>query len=220
MARPKNVQRYGNELAIMMDDGEKILAYPTHEDIWLVKGEAVGPPPEPGEPGPGPGPVPSGKFSWPFNPSTTVTSEYGPRTGGTGTFHEGIDFGKGGVSTGDIIRCCGDGVVDKNQWHQNFGWMVIIFHGTKNGADWRTLHAHMQHQSSLIPGNAIYKGQTIGAVDTTGAAQGAHLHWETHRCAIGGNIVWNTVNNGNFRTAINPREFMSTYGDGGVLTNT
>lgn len=152
-------------------------------------------------------------FIWPFDPEVyNVSSEYGPRTGGTGSFHEGIDLDPGESVP---IPVAGDGVVESNYYHGNFGNLMIVFHGTIDGKDIRTLYAHREALTGPGVGSTVTQGQIIGTVGNTGVSFGAHLHWETHVSEVGAGITWNTNNNGGYRTAINPRDFMATYGDGG-----
>jgi murein DD-endopeptidase MepM/ murein hydrolase activator NlpD len=159
-------------------------------------------------------------FVWPFDPAVYVSSEYGPRTGGAGSFHEGIDLAPG---AGTPIPCSGDGTVESNYYHSAFGNLAIIFHGmfvnpNDNFAyDLRTLYAHRETLGGLTVGQPVSQGQIIGTVGNTGGSFGAHLHFETHQSNVGAGITWNTNNNGGYRTAINPRDFMALYGDGGTV---
>lgn len=207
MAEPTHVSRMGSQLAIVMDDNTRRIAYPTPTGMWLVTGA--------GGPGPGPGPG-LGLFMWPFDEGT-VSSEYGPRTGGTGSFHEGTDFAGGLVGgTGTPIPCVGDGVVSQAYYHANFGNMIIVDHGTLtegtySGKQCRSLYAHMNTATPLSVSATVTKGQTVGPIGNTGASQGAHLHLEIHITNPGDPIVWNTNNNSNPRSAVNPRTFLDEY---------
>jgi murein DD-endopeptidase MepM/ murein hydrolase activator NlpD len=201
VAKATHIQEFGNQLAVLFDDGTKALAYPTTGGLWYISA--------------GGGGGGTGDFSWPFDPTTTVSSEYGPRN--VDRFHEGIDFGNGGVTEGVDIFSAGAGVVEEKYFHVNFGNLLIVNHGDRDGFTWRLLYAHMVAPALVNAGDTITKGQHIGDVGNTGASFGNHLHWETHKCALGGSIVWNTNDDGGFRTAINPRDFMATYGDGAVL---
>lgn len=154
-------------------------------------------------------------FIWPFDPTIYATSEYGPRSGGAGTFHEGIDLAP---PAGTPIPASNDAFVESNAFHSAFGYLIILFHGTIGGFDLRTLYAHREALGSFGMGDPITRGQIIGTVGNTGASFGAHLHWETHVSAIGAGITWNTNDDGGYRTAINPRGFMDLYGDGGGPT--
>lgn len=135
----------------------------------------------------GTAPSPEG-FRWPF-PTSTVTSEYGPRDG---RIHQGIDFG---ISQGTPIPASNSGVISGNGFGSGTGWYVDIDHG--NGI--RTRNFHLVAQSDVAVGTQVAKSQTVGLVGNTGNSFGAHLHWET-------------IVNG---THWNPRDFMAVYGDGG-----
>jgi murein DD-endopeptidase MepM/ murein hydrolase activator NlpD len=149
-------------------------------------------------------------FIWPFDPAVYVTSEYGPRTGGAGTFHEGIDLAP---PYGTPMPAAGAGRVERNDVHPAFGNLIILHHGTFGNVDLRTVYAHRVALSGPPVGGAVAQGDIIGEVGNSGASQGAHLHFETHVSPVGGPLVWNTSANATYRTAINPRDFMATYGD-------
>lgn len=129
-----------------------------------------------------------GGFRWPF-PTSTVTSEYGPRDG---RMHEGIDFG---VPEGTPIPASNAGTVTGNGFGSGTGWYVDITHP----GNIRTRYFHMVAQSDVAIGTVVSKSQVIGFVGNTGNSFGAHLHWET------------IVNGSHW----NPRDFMAVYGDGG-----
>lgn len=137
---------------------------------------------------PGTGGGSSGGFRWPF-PTSTVTSEYGPRDG---RMHEGIDFG---VSEGTPIPASNAGTVTGNGFGSGTGWYVDISHP----GNIVTRYFHMVAQSDVAIGTVVSKSQVIGFVGNTGNSFGAHLHWET---------IVNGVHQ-------NPRDFMAVYGDGG-----
>lgn len=199
MATLKYIQKHGNQLLAVMDDGTRFYAVPTGQDMWYRANTSGG--------GGGPVDPGTGEFMWPI-PLDNVTSEYGPRTGGAGTFHEGIDLSTGG---GYQIQCAGAGNTEVNGWHDGFGWRVIIDHGTlSDGFQYKTLYAHMDPQG--VASGAMAKGAIVGTEGNTGGSQGAHLHFEVHKMTPGSGIVWNTTNDGGYRTAINPRDFMAVFG--------
>lgn len=116
-----------------------------------------------------------GPLRWPF-PSSTVTSEYGPRESpgpGGSTFHEGLDFAPG---EGEPIPAAASGTVELAGANGGFGNCVIIDHG--NGL--KTLYGHMQSTPLVSVGQTIAAGTIIGAVGNTGVSYGAHLHFEVH----------------------------------------
>lgn len=137
---------------------------------------------------PGTGGSSSGGYRWPY-PTSTVTSEYGPRDG---RMHQGIDFG---VPEGTPIPASNAGTVTGNGYGSGTGYYVDITHP----GNIRTRYFHMVAQSDVAIGTAVSKSQVIGFVGNTGNSFGAHLHWET------------IVNGSHW----NPRDFMAVYGDGG-----
>lgn len=161
-----------------------------------------------------------GKFSWPFNVST-VTSEYGPRVGPIGSFHEGIDFGFAPAVRGAIEFAANAGTVEAINLNSNYGYSVQIKHGVdSSGNGLHTIYAHMSANPLVKVGQKVNKGQRLGYLGSSGDATGPHLHWETHTCPNDGPIVHNTSSTSSglgVRTAINPRTFMTTYGDGKVF---
>lgn len=188
MARVTYVEKFGDQLRLVNDDGSTILAYPTNTNRFIVPGA---------EPAPGPDPEPGGaRFAWPF-PLSTVSSEYGPRSG---RVHQGIDLAPG---NNVAIPNAGTGVVHQNRWHNNFGNMLVMRHDNVGGKTAYLLYAHMIAKPGHREGATLAKGAIIGRVGNTGASFGAHLHWETH---LGG-LNWS-----NPGTHMNPRQFMDRYG--------
>lgn len=192
----------------VFDDGTKAIGAPTGVGLWYVSGSGSVDP----EPG-------TGDFIAPFSFDTVEPGgEYGPRDGTR--FHEGIDFPGGAVGgVGTPILVAGDGTVDQNYYHGAFGNLLIVDHGimpagTYAGKRVKTLYAHMVDPSPLAVSSPTVAGSTVaGGVGNTGSASvGAHLHWEVHVMEPGGSIVWNTSNDGGFRTAVSPRDFMGEYG--------
>jgi len=123
----------------------------------------------------GGGAVSAAGWAVPLDPGTyTLTSGYGPRpspTGGTGTFHAGLDFG---APTATPIRAAATGVVTYAGFtNGGFGNLVII-------ATAPNILTYYAHQSALAvaTGAQVSAGQVIGAVGTTGDSTGAHLHFE------------------------------------------
>lgn len=205
MANPTMIQEYGNQFAILMDDGSKILAYPTNVGTWIVKGATT--------------PAPA-SIVWPFNPAS-ITSEWGyrvPPVPGVSDFHSGCDWPLAG---GTSIRCAGDGVViqvrDKNTGGSpgGFSWgnRVVVDHGIINGQRLYTAYAHMQDGGfpGTTEGATVVAGQGIGFVGSTGASSGDHLHFA---CFVGGLVIGN---NDDPKNCVDPRNFMATYNPGGVI---
>jgi murein DD-endopeptidase MepM/ murein hydrolase activator NlpD len=121
----------------------------------------------------------SGRFSWP---------ESGPITQGFGCtdllgepydpncpshhFHTGIDVG---APYGTAITAADSGIVSYTNrgWGGGYGNFILITHG--NG--YATLYAHLS-AIDVSPGQAVRRGQVIGAEGSTGYSTGPHLHFE------------------------------------------
>jgi len=85
--------------------------------------------------------------------------------------HDGIDFA---ANIGKPVRSTGKGIVtvaDKNS--SGYGKYVVINHGY----GFTTLYAHMS-KIYVKEGDAIQRGQIIGAIGNTGSSTGPHLHYE------------------------------------------
>lgn len=205
MANLKHITKLGNSFQAWFDDGSKVMAYPVGGNLWLVNGGG-------GTVVPG-----TGLFIQPF-PYSAVSSEYGPRDFGAGSFHEGIDFGGGAVGgVGTPVKSVGDGVVTESYYHPNFGNMVVVDHGVMTtgslaGKQVKSLYAHFDTPGVAV-NTATVAGETVlGPLGNSGGSIGAHLHLEIHVMNPGSPIVHNTTNNGGFRTAIDPRVFFAEYG--------
>ncbi|UGS27574.1 M23 family metallopeptidase [Microbacterium resistens] len=116
---------------------------------------------------------------WPFPPNT-VTDEFGPREPGESgsAFHQGIDFGTGGVTTGSPIPAAAAGTVILAGDNGGYGNCVIIDHG--GSPNLKTLYAHMDTAPLVSVGQVVNRGQILGPVGNTGQSFGAHLHFEVH----------------------------------------
>lgn len=114
-------------------------------------------------------PLASLRGSWPV--SGTVSSTFGPRSLLPGeTFHSGIDIA---APEGTPVRAPASGVVRFVGNTDGYGLRVEIDHG--NGVT--TLYAHLS-EATVVPGQRVERGQTIGKVGSTGASTGPHLHYE------------------------------------------
>src|SRR4051812_20162027 len=69
MAGILNVQSYGNQLAVGLDDGTKVFAYPTNSGMWIASQNADLTP----SPGTGPEPIRDARDDYPW-PKGTVNS--------------------------------------------------------------------------------------------------------------------------------------------------
>ncbi len=102
-----------------------------------------------------------------------VTSGYGYRIHpiyGTRRLHAGVDL-RG--ATGTTVLAAGDGTVVFAGLQGGYGNTVVIDHG---GAV-ATLYAH-QSRVAVSAGDAVRRGQGVGAVGSTGLSTAPHLHFE------------------------------------------
>jgi murein DD-endopeptidase MepM/ murein hydrolase activator NlpD len=81
------------------------------------------------------------------------------------------------IAKGTPIHAAAAGTVllARNGYNGGFGNVVIINH--PNGT--QTLYAH-QSKLATHTGDAVYQGQVIGYVGSTGHSTGPHLHFEVH----------------------------------------
>jgi murein DD-endopeptidase MepM/ murein hydrolase activator NlpD len=84
--------------------------------------------------------------------------------------HNGVDYA---APTGTPAMSVGDGIVDFAGVQGGYGNVVIVRHG----ANHTTVYAHLS-RINVQKGQVIQKGQTVGAVGSTGWSTGPHLHFE------------------------------------------
>ena len=84
--------------------------------------------------------------------------------------HLGVDYA---APTGTPAQTVGDGVVEFAGVQGGFGNVVIVRHGSNHS----TVYAHLS-RILVRSGQSVQKGQTIGAVGSTGWSTGPHLHFE------------------------------------------
>jgi murein DD-endopeptidase MepM/ murein hydrolase activator NlpD len=121
----------------------------------------------------------SGRFAWPepgpitqpFGCSDLLGEPYDPSCP-TRHFHTGIDIG---ANFGTPIGAADAGVVSlvTRGWGGGYGNYVLVTHG--NG--YATLYAHLS-AIYVSEGQAVRRGQTLGAEGSTGYSTGPHLHFE------------------------------------------
>ena len=119
-------------------------------------------------------PASGGALSWPVN--GPLTSSFGYRRHpifGDVRFHAGVDFGAG---PGAPVSAADGGVVLFAGWGGGYGNLVVIAHD----GDLTTAYAHLSSMS-VSTGQGVSRGQTVGAVGSTGNSTGPHLHFETRR---------------------------------------
>jgi murein DD-endopeptidase MepM/ murein hydrolase activator NlpD len=102
-----------------------------------------------------------------------VSSGYGMRfhpISGRQKAHLGVDYA---APTGTPVRTIGDGVVSFAGWQGGYGNVVQIEHKDRQS----TLYAHLS-RIDVRQGQKVGQGERIGAVGSTGASTGPHLHFE------------------------------------------
>ncbi len=113
----------------------------------------------------------SGSFSWPV--TGTITSPFGWRSnpfGGSPEFHQGLDIA---APTGTTVTAAAGGTVIMAQWYGGYGNYILVDHG----GGYSTGYGHLS-AIYVSNGQSVKRGQAIGAVGSTGASTGPHLHFE------------------------------------------
>ena len=110
------------------------------------------------------GPIGEGYFIWPTPSNFLSGNDYSD-------YHPGIDIAG---SIGNAIYASASGVVVYAGWnYYGYGYMIVIDHGE----GWQTLYAHMS-QVGVVCGQAVFQGNVIGGVGSSGNSTGPHLHFE------------------------------------------
>jgi len=111
-------------------------------------------------------------FAWPIPMGVGyISSHFGYRIlNGYQDYHAATDIA---APHGTTIFASNGGVVLRSEWHDSYGYYVLIDHG--NGIS--TLYAHMS-MLNVSKGQSVSQGQVIGYVGNTGYSFGAHLHFE------------------------------------------
>lgn len=101
-----------------------------------------------------------------------VSSGYGPRRGGAGRYHYGLDIF---TDRPTPIYAGGDGVVEEVKSMRGYGRTVLIRHNARV----KTRYAHLSsYERGLRAGDRIAKGALIGYTGDSGNATAIHLHYE------------------------------------------
>ena len=104
----------------------------------------------------------TGRFQWPVLGMITQGYWYG---------HRAIDIG---APTGSAVLAADGGFVSFAGWTDvGYGYLIVIDHA--NG--FATYNAHLSNMY-VYTGQAVERGQVIGAVGSTGWSTGPHLHFE------------------------------------------
>ncbi|NJL94059.1 MAG: M23 family metallopeptidase [Anaerolineae bacterium] len=88
------------------------------------------------------------------------------------TVHSGVDLA---ASSGTPVSAAGAGTVAYSGWNDwGYGEVIVIDHGGTF-----SLYAHMLSGSRAVGcGEAVFAGQHIGMIGSTGRSSGPHLHFE------------------------------------------
>jgi len=101
-----------------------------------------------------------------------VSSAFGPRNGGAGSFHDGVDLY---TRTPSIVYAGGDGRIRFVGLQRGYGLTIEITH--RNGVV--TRYAHLSEAAPGVrAGAAVGAGQMIGRTGRSGNATAVHLHYE------------------------------------------
>ena len=121
----------------------------------------------------------TGHFQWPL--WGTITSGYGSRyIFGSYSFHSGIDIAAPygtPIAAADGGRVTWAGYGSGSYW--SYGNYVVIDH--ENGL--QTIYGHCS-SVDVVPGERVYKGQTVGRVGSTGRSTGSHLHFQVKQNGV------------------------------------
>ncbi|GEM_PF-1300475 len=101
-----------------------------------------------------------------------ISSGFGPRRGGAGGFHEGVDLY---TRTPRAIIAGGDGIVEQAGSLRGYGRTVLVRHNARVA----TRYAHLSsYARGLKPGDLVRAGDLIGMTGDSGNATAVHLHYE------------------------------------------
>lgn len=104
--------------------------------------------------------------------SACLSSGFGPRRGGAGRFHDGVDLYTRRPAP---IAAAADGIVDFVGRQNGYGNVIVIRH--RRGV--ATRYAHLSSfAAGLRRGARVRQGERIGLTGRTGNATAVHLHYE------------------------------------------
>lgn len=115
-------------------------------------------------------------WSWPLPEQGSISSGFGMRRhpkSGEHRAHRGLDIA---VATGTPILAASDGTVTHAGPAGSYGQMVELDHG--DGIVTRYAH---QSDITVTVGQRVRAGDALGAVGSTGASTGPHLHMEVRQ---------------------------------------
>lgn len=108
---------------------------------------------------------------WPVD--GRLADHFGKRTdpfSGEGAYHTGVDIA---APAGTIVRAAADGIVIYAERSGGYGRLVIVDHG--NGIE--TYYAHLS-RFNVMEGQEVRRGESVGAVGSSGRVTAPHLHYE------------------------------------------
>ena len=108
---------------------------------------------------------------WPLD--GRLMGGFGSRTdpfSGEGAYHTGVDIS---APSGTPVHATADGRVTFAGFYNGYGRVVIVAHGN----NYETYYAHLS-ASNVTEGQEVRRGETVGAVGSTGRSTGPHLHYE------------------------------------------
>ncbi len=101
-----------------------------------------------------------------------LSSGFGPRRGGAGRMHKGVDLF---TRTPSKIYAGGAGVVERIDTQRGYGRTILIRHN----AHVKTRYAHLSaYARGLAHGDKVRRGDLIGYTGESGNATAVHLHYE------------------------------------------
>jgi murein DD-endopeptidase MepM/ murein hydrolase activator NlpD len=113
-----------------------------------------------------------GVLAWPV--TGVITSPFGwrhnPFGGSRPEFHQGLDIG---ANMGTTVTAAASGTILSAGWYGGYGNYILIDHG----GGMSTGYGHLS-RIFVSNGQQVQRGQAIGAVGSTGASTGPHLHFE------------------------------------------
>ena len=129
-----------------------------------------------------------GVLARPIGPEGTQTIDptypYASTRNGTLEPHHGVEFPNGAgtpvlaAQAGEVVFAGQDDLTVLGPYTGFYGNVVIVRHaGLFEGRDLYTLYAHLSEMDVSV-GDLVSTGQMVGKVGMTGAADGAHLHFE------------------------------------------
>jgi murein DD-endopeptidase MepM/ murein hydrolase activator NlpD len=104
---------------------------------------------------------------------------FGERTdpfSGEGAWHTGVDIS---APSGTTVRATADGLISFAGWSNGYGRLITVDHGS--GVE--TYYAHLS-RIGVVEGQAVRRGEEIGAVGSTGRSTAPHLHYEVRRGGV------------------------------------